>query len=266
LFLNFFKEEKEKMNSQKSNTVEVIGAGYGRTGTSTLKKALEILGYDPTYHMYEVVVNRRKHPNFWVRVSDKEPVDFDEIFCENGKPKYRATCDLPSSLYWKEQLDQYPEAKVILTFRNAEKWYKSCMDTIFHVIYGSPHQYFGLYLLDRLGLGVVNKEFWMKVVCRDAFRNNWSKENLIACYSEHNDKVQSECPHEKLLVFRVEQGWEPLCKFLGKPIPAEPFPHINDTVHFQRTFSLISCLGYVAVGGLVLLPVGAGVAFYKWRK
>jgi hypothetical protein len=252
---------------KKSTTVEVIGAGYSRTGTNTLKKALVILGYGSTYHMFELLCNGSSHSDFWVRVSEKQQdFDFDEIFCVNGKPKYRSTCDLPSALYWKEQLKQYPDAKVILTLRDPEKWYESCMNTIFYTTYGSPYQYFGLYLVDTLRLSWVTNEFWLKPICRDGFHNKWSKEHLIACYNAHNEKVQRECPPEKLLVFQVEEGWEPLCKFLKKPVPSEPFPRVNDTVQFQRFFFAVSLLGYVAATGLVLLPVAAGYAWVKSRK
>src|SRR5688572_2410884 len=99
----------------KDDCIEVIGAGFGRTGTSSLKKALEILGYDPCYHMSEVV--RNSHFKFWIKVSKKEPYNFDEVF-KSDKLTYRASVDFPSSLFWKEQLKRYPDAKVILTTRD----------------------------------------------------------------------------------------------------------------------------------------------------
>jgi hypothetical protein len=245
---------------KKSNTVEVIGAGWGRT---SLKKALEILGYDKTYHMHEVFQHSRAHGKFWCRVADKKPYDFDEIFCENGKPKYRASCDFPSSQYWREQLEQYPEAKVILTTRDPEKWYKSTMDTILLALSGSPNQYFGLKFLDLVDLGIMKKEFWLKTITRDAFHYQFDKQSLITGYKEHNEKVLKECPKEKLLVYNVEEGWEPLCKFLNKPIPSEPFPHLNDTKEFQGNIMKGCIVGYVLMTMMVLLPVGIGYLTMK---
>ncbi len=118
----------------KSNSMEVIGAGWGRTGTSSMKKALEILGYDPCYHMSEVVANQ--HVNFWWRVANKKTYDFDEVFASKGKV-FTAGVDVPSALFWKEQLVRYPNAKVILNIRDPEKWYKSFHDTILQTIPGS---------------------------------------------------------------------------------------------------------------------------------
>jgi hypothetical protein len=253
--------------SKHSNTVEVIGAGYGRTGTLSLKKALEILGYGPAYHMFEIINNSpKRHGEFWIRVSDKKAYDFDEIFCEDGKPKYRATCDFPSSVFWKEQLEQYPEAKVILTVRDPEKWYKSAMDTIFHAMSGSPYQYFGLYFLDTIGMGMIQPEFFKKVACRDCFHNKFDKESIIACYNEHNESVKKECPKDKLLVYNVEEGWEPLCAFLNKPIPAEPFPRVNDTKEFLGHLTAGCIVGYTMMTLMVLVPVGIGFAATYWWK
>jgi hypothetical protein len=251
-----------------SNTVEVIGAGYGRTGTNSFKKALEILGYNPTYHMYEIFMNNptKVHGEFWIRVADRQPYDFDEVFCQNGKPRYRATCDFPAAQYWKEQLEQYPEAKVILTIRDPEKWYKSVMDTIFQAISGSPYQYFGLYFLDMIGMGRVQPEFFEKTICRDAFKNRFDKESVIASYNEHNESVKRECPKDKLLVFNVEEGWEPLCAFLNKPIPAEPFPRGNDTQEFLGHLRKGNMIGYTMMAVITLVPLGIGlVATYWWK-
>jgi hypothetical protein len=110
-------------NGSEYNGVEVIGAGWGRTGTLTLMTALEILGYNPCYHMVKVI--DYQHAPFWTRAYNKQKYDFDEVFLSN---KVRATCDFPSCYFWKEQMTKYPNAKVILTVRNPEKWYQSCME------------------------------------------------------------------------------------------------------------------------------------------
>jgi hypothetical protein len=253
-------------NQGKSETVQVIGAGWGRTGTASLKKALEILGYDPTYHMYEVM-KRPQQADLWMKVQDavekKESYDFDNIFiCDNGKEKYTATCDFPSAKFWKEQLQQYPSAKVILTVRDEEKWFTSVSETIFRQqIQGGLY---GLTFLNVIKLFPIKKEFLDKVIHRGVFDNDFSKSNMIERYKKHNENVKKECPKEKLLVFEVSQGWEPLCKFLNKPIPSEPFPHANDTESIRALFNRFNMIGYAAFVFIVSLPIILGVLTRKY--
>lgn len=251
--------------STPSNQIQVIGAGFGRTGTSSLKKALDILGYN-TYHMTENF--KHFHFTFWLRVSNSEFANrekknndnngeasyhFDEIFKYDPREQYTATCDFPSSQYWEEQLKQYPDAKVILTKRaNAEKWYQSCIDTIFRAMPCSPFCDTCIYWWTRLGVPHTNAyAFFQAVFERDVFHYNWSKENIIACYNEHNRLVEEKCPKDKLLVFDVTQGWAPLCEFLNKPIPENiPFPHANDTKEFQTLFRNVHIITAVILIGL----------------
>lgn len=251
-------------NNGKSDTVEIIGAGWGRTGTASLKKALEILGHNPTYHMFEIM-QRPEHADFWIRVADGQPYDFDEVFvCDGGKVKYTATVDFPSAKYWKEQLDRYPNAKVILTSRDPEKWYKSAMETIFSTMNGCPTQPFGFKVLNFFQLGPVKGEFITKVIARDTLAHDWSKDGLIRRYKAAVDRVMKECPKEKLLVFDVAEGWEPLCKFLGKPIPKEPFPHVNDAAEMKVRLARFNMLGWGIFITLLSLPVVAAVAVKRF--
>ncbi|RYG97929.1 sulfotransferase family protein, partial [archaeon] len=174
--------------------VEVIGAGWGRTGTASLKKALEILGY-PCYHMFEVM--GRNHHDFWCRVADGKEYDFNEVFVQPDV-KFTATVDFPSSQYWREQLRRYPHAKVILSKRDPEKWYKSCIETIFCMIGGSPHVPFGVWLCRCLGL--LNRKgsvMTQKVISRDAFHDDWGKESILDSYNKHNAAIVAECPADK---------------------------------------------------------------------
>lgn len=242
---------------KQSNTIEVIGAGYSRTGTASLQKALGILGYNSIYDRFEVSVNEF-HDLFWCRVSDKEKdIDFDEIFCDKkGNPMYRVTCDFPSAQYWKEQLQKYPNAKVILTIRDPEKWYASAIDTFFCAAFGSPYQYNGLKFLGLVGIGILRNEFWLKIFRRDFFQNEFTKEHIIKCYNDHNKRVINECPKEKLLIFDIaKDGWEPLCKFLNKPIPSEPFPHVNDTKILLRRLNLGHFFGEAMMAAIVVIPM-----------
>ncbi len=255
-------------NVQTSDTVKVIGAGWGRTGTMSLKKALEILGYDPCYHMVESF--KYNHALHWCRVVDKEEAfDFDQIF-KTPEATFTATCDFPSATFWKEQLKFYPDAKVILTVRNPEKWYKSAYDTYFNYLPSCPSAPFGAKVCMYFNMLAPNfRKMMSKVVVRDSFGGDWSKEGIIKKYQQHNDTVLRECPKEKLLVYEISEGWKPLCKFLNKPIPDVPFPHVNDTKEFQQHVRFFNRLGWsivIAVTLLVLMLVGYGMYYFYYYR
>ena len=172
---------------------------------------------------------------------------------------YRASCDCPSSLFWKQQLEQFPNAKVILTVRDPEKWYQSCCETIFHRLPSGPFSGLGANIV-LIQMGV--RDMLAQVQVRDFFKNDLSRENAIKCYNEHNAKVLAECPKEKLLVFDVREGWGKLCEFLDLPIPDVPFPHVNDSKEFQKHVRHAHMVGYVATAVLVVLPLLGGLALF----
>lgn len=235
---------------QSKKKFYVIGAGLGRTGTSSFQKALEILGCGPAYHMREVF--KHKHYQQWITLAenanDKETLN--SVLAGSG---HVSSCDFPSALFWKEQLEIYPEAKVVLTARDAEKWYKSCSDTIFQMMPNHPLTPFGIILGNWLGLSpAAMNVMFNKIILDKTFHGDWSKENVIACYNKHNKNVVDTCPPEKLLVFDVSQGWAPLCEFLDLPIPDVPFPHVNDTKQFQGFVMMRSMMGYLALGGVLV--------------
>lgn len=231
--------------------VQVIGAGTGRTGTSSLKRALEILGY-PCYHMEEVMKHGRSHCDFWYDMGEGKKRDFKEVF---EKGNYTATCDFPSCVFWREQLQAYPGAKVILSIRDPEKWLKSCNDTIFTSIPTSPLEPFGIRVFRYLlGMGPMLES----VIAKLFAKYDWSHDNLIKQFKAHNQAVIDECSKDKLLVFEVSQGWEPLCKFLDKPIPDVPFPNVNDTKEFRARIDGMNMAGYVIAGMVAVCGIAAG--------
>jgi hypothetical protein len=232
--------------TEKKDSIQVIGAGCCRTGTASLKKALEILGYDPCYHMLEVMENH--HFDFWKKVVQKKTHDFDEAFVTETKT-YKASCDFPSSLFWKEQLVRYPDAKVILTRRDPEKWYKSMTETVFTVMPTGPFSLLGVRVFNFVGFGPMLDE-----VMTHFLHDNWEKESILASFNDHNASVIAECPADKLLVYEAGQGWEPICTFLGKPIPDVPYPNVNDTAAFQKRVVIINIAGYTLLV-LIALPV-----------
>ena len=201
-------------------SLSVIGAGFGRTGTSSLKIALEQMGVGRCYHMIEVFPNPAA-PAFWERVAESEPFEWEEIFAP-----FAATVDWPGCKFYWELAHHYPDAKVILTERDPERWYKSCQETIFsdahfEELRGSPFE------------GMIKK------IVYDTFDGRrHDKDHVIGVYKRHNAEVRKAIPPERLLVYQVSEGWEPLSKFLGLPIPDMPFPVVNTSEDFNNRTGL----------------------------
>jgi Sulfotransferase domain len=199
--------------------LSVIGAGFGRTGTFSLKLALEQLGFGPCFHMAEFFISDSAETlqTKWAGVAfGPGSPDWDTVF--DG---YRATVDWPSCAFYRELAEHYPDAKVILTVRDAERWYDSCAATIFTGPTTDTRT-------DPWGRMV------HKVISEDAFAGNTrDREKAIAVYNRHNETVRTTIPPERLLVYQPGDGWEPLCAFLDVPVPETPFPRANTAEEFQ---------------------------------
>lgn len=186
----------------------------------------------PCYHMFEVMKNG--DAQFWTQMADNKKPDLDTVMSREGR-RFRATCDFPSAGFWREQLEKYPDAKVVLTVRDTEGWHKSCVNTIFTTVAGSPYQMLGVRIATWCGFPIRGfYEMTKKVVSEQAIGDDYNPSLVKQRYEDYNEEVKRECPPEKLLVFRASDGWEPLCKFLGKAVPDQPYPHTNDTVQFQK--------------------------------
>ena len=244
----------------------VIGAGWGRTGTDSFKNAMEILYGKPCYHMREVIEGGAHHVSFWQKLASgkMDKPDFDNVFKRGGK-EFVATCDFPAAVHWKEILKQYPKARVVLTLRDPESWYASCMATIFHFQPDGPYCKNWGNLPTRIALASNLPapgfgEMVSTVLTKNSFHKDYSKENLIKCFNEYNESVIRDCPKDKLLVFKATDGWEPLCKFLGKEIPLNvPYPNSNSTKEFQKHKMLMSLAGWVIASAPILVIVIAYV-------
>ncbi len=198
-------------------TMQVIGAGFGRTGTASLKLALEQLGFGPCYHMTEVFEHPESVP-MWVEAAKGNP-DWDTIF--NG---YKACVDFPACTHWRTLMDAYPDAKVLLSVRDAGRWFDSVNETI-------------------MGPKVVeftrNSPLWemMKRNIYDLFDGRIDeREHMIECFNRHVEEVKSTVPADRLLVFEAKMGWQPLCDFLGVEVPDHPYPHVNTREDFAKLF------------------------------
>ena len=234
-------------------TLEVIGAGFGRTGTLSMKAALETLDYDKCHHMVEVF-GKRGQIDYWEDIAQGALPDWDEVF--DG---YKACVDFPACIFYRKLMDKYPDAKVILTVRSADSWYKSVSNTIYRAGTIIP-AWFRL-MVPRLGRSakMVDKLIWAGV-----FKDRFEDEDFAKqVFLDHIEMVKATVPPEKLLVFEARQGWGPLCAFLDKPEPEGPFPHVNDTAEFEgriRMMKLIAASPFIL--GAALLAVGAYFAFH----
>jgi hypothetical protein len=188
--------------------LKVIGAGYPRTGTLSLKLALEQLGFGPCHHMREIMMNPAS-ASLWVQAADGKP-DWDTIFKD-----YRSCTDAPGCTFWRALAAYYPEAKIVLSVRDPEKWFESTLATVFSPAWRQRS--------DSTPL----KEFFAKAINVDFGDRINDRDFMLEQFQRHNDEVVRTLPKERLLVFDVREGWGPLCTFLGVPVPDTPFPSTN---------------------------------------
>lgn len=231
------------MSSQGSGSgVQVIGAGFGRTGTMSTRAALLELGFSPCYHM-KVAYAHFWHMWFWVRAGKGLPVNYRKFF-----RKYRAVVDWPASEFYRKIHEAFPEARIILNVRDPEQWYASLFDTIWAV---QPH--FPWWFPRAV------RKLHDIIIWEGRFQGKFTdKGYAIRRYLEHIEDVKHSVPPDKLLVFDVHDGWEPLCNFLGVPIPNDkPFPKLNDRRYFRRLIMWLRILEWlvpvVVLAGIVMI-------------
>jgi hypothetical protein len=205
--------------------LRVIGAGLGRTGTASLKLALERLLGAPCYHMFEVL-QHEQHTAMWQSALHEEPIDWDRLL-----GRYEASVDWPACAFWRELSESNPHALVLLSTRDsAEEWWASMERTIvarlnLPVPPDQPavarHRAMVLELLDR------------------RFAPAWREpDSAKSAYERHNATVRGSVAPERLLEWRPGDDWEPICAALGLAVPDEPFPHENTTADFRAQMGL----------------------------
>ncbi|MBQ60824.1 MAG: sulfotransferase family protein [Gammaproteobacteria bacterium] len=200
-------------------SLKVIGAGFGRTGTMSLKLALEQLGFNKCYHMFEVM-EHPEHIPVWASAHQGKDINWQALF-----EGYLASVDWPSCNLWREQMARYPDAKVILSTRDPERWYASVMNTIYPSSSG---------LRDSEDENMARFGHWTcEIIWGRVFDDRMDdKDHCIRVFKAHEKSVIDTVPRDKLLVFQADQGWEPLCRFLGCDVPDEDYPHTNTTQEF----------------------------------
>lgn len=245
--------------------MKVIGAGFGRTGTWSLKAALEELGFGPCYHMTEVFAHPG-HADFWSSAWRGEPVDWEGVL--GG---YEATVDWPACTFYEELMERHPEAKVLLSVRDSEPWYESTRNTIYELsmlLERSPTSRLIFGLISLLVFGgfaggrsnMVNDMIW-----EGTFDGRFEdKAYAIEVFERHNEEVKRRVPPERLLVYDVREGWEPLCEFLGVPEPEEPFPRLNDAAQMRRGTKAVRALA-TAIPVALTLSVAAALVLLRRR-
>ncbi len=223
--------------------MRVIGSGFGRTGTLSLKRALEELGFAPCYHMEEVI-RRPAHVRAWQDHADGRAVDWPRLFAG-----FDAAVDFPASIVYRELMETFPEAKVVHTVRDSARWYDSTYETIYQAQSLFPR--WARTVVPPVGRFARMTE---SVIWDGLFDGRFEdRDAAIARYESWTAEVIDTVPADRLLVFEVAQGWEPLCEFLGVLQPGGPFPHVNDREVMLRRFARVRRVGRAA-------PVAAGVA------
>ncbi len=197
--------------------LEIVGAGFGRTGTDALREALTILGFGPCHHMFEIRDNPQKAGPWHDHFCGGAPLDLDLLF--DG---YRSQVDWPGAHLWRESAERYPEAKVILSVRDPEDRYASYSKTI---------KVFRETEMPPEAAHMRQIQEFVAVFLGNRFD---TKERAIAEFEAHTAEVKSAIPNDRLLVYELGSGWEPLCAFLKVPVPDQPYPHTNATTDFQE--------------------------------
>lgn len=195
----------------------VIGAGYPRTGTSSLRDALDLLGLGPCYHMSDVFFHP-EHTPYWIAAAEGRPVNWDTLFAGYG-----ATTDAPSCFFYRQIAAHWPQAKVILALRDPESWYCSTQETVLSA-----------QLQNNVGLPPELSEMLHAIKFHPDDASSHDKAAMIARFNAHNDEVRRVIAPERLLIYDVKEGWDPLCAFLGASIPDAPFPRTNTTADFRK--------------------------------
>lgn len=225
--------------------MKVIGAGFGRTGTTSLKAALEELGFGPSYSLTEVFENPQ-HVGFWESARLGERVDWRGFFAG-----YEVAVDWPACAFYEELMEAFPEAPVILTIRDPESWYESMRATIYQlrkVTCGpSPVRaalaFVGLFAPAATGIVRLAD----KLVWEDTFDRRFNdRDYAMEVFEANNEEVRRRVPQERLLVFDVREGWGPLCEFLGVDVPDKSFPRLNEAREMRRRLLGLAALSAAA--------------------
>jgi hypothetical protein len=210
--------------------LKLINAGLGRTGTTSLQAALERLGFGPCYHMFDIVSSEARLEQWLKIVCDAQHPDWQAVF--DG---YTSAVDGPSAVYYRQMMEAFPGAKIILTVRDSERWYQSTYDTLYQFARNSEENPPDIHSFQARMYRMTKAMVWDGI-----FGGRFSeKEYAIEVFRRHNQEVVDSVDPGNLLVYDVKQGWAPLCAFLGVEAPPEDFPHVNDTESMRTVLARV---------------------------
>jgi hypothetical protein len=225
--------------------MKIIGAGFGRSGTMSIKSALDQLGYGPCYHM-KITLKRYHHMQFFMRAWAGKKVNWKKFF-----HRYNSVVDWPACSFYKDLMNEFPDAKVLLNIRDPEAWYSSMKETIYAIQPAFP------WWFPKVVRQMHDEIIWngsLKGVFED-------REKALAVYLQHIEEVKKTVPADRLLVYNVKEGWKPLCDFLGVPVPeGKSFPHINERKSFKQLILLLKILNWIVP--LVILAGAAALIIW----
>jgi len=201
--------------------MKIIGCGFGRTGSMSMKIALEQLGFGPCHHMDEVIANPAEQLPYWLAASKGENVNWDDAL-----KGYESCVDWPAAAYWPVLAEHFPDAKILLTTRTAESWHNSISQTIFKIMGdvmsaspGDEPNPFG--------------EMLMHMILENTFKGDIAdRDHCIDIFNKNVQTVEETFSGDKLFVYNIGDGWDGLCKWLDVPVPDTPFPRTNNQQEF----------------------------------
>ncbi|MGO8996984.1 MAG: sulfotransferase family protein [Polyangiaceae bacterium] len=240
--------------------MKVIGAGFGRTGTYSIKVALEELGFGPCYHMIDVVQNP-SHAAIWRAAARGKKVDFRTFL-----GRYEATVDWPACSFYKELMEAYPDAKVLLSVRDPDKWLNSLLKiedglSVFYPLRRIRLLAWFIGTMPTIGPSVT---LMLDLIWERTFDRRLSdRAHAIDVYHRHIEEVKRYVPADRLLVYDAKEGWGPLCAFLGVPVPEGiPMPHLNDKEEIGTNLMIMRRVAQIWMGFGVVVVVGLVVALF----
>lgn len=220
--------------------VKLINLSLGRTGTMSLKQALEDLGFNKCYHFSDILFSHPEHTEIWEALARGEEIDWESLF-----EGYQATTYWSTSYDYMKVLEQYPDVKFILTVREPNAWYKSTYDTVYSLNRLTPERDLEMKTkslhdpkLRSIYAGLKLQE---KLLWQTTFQGRFEdKEFAIQQFENHIQRVKDTVPADRLLVYKIQQGWQPICDFFDLPVPDKAFPRVNDTDSFIKLRQTIS--------------------------
>ena len=227
--------------------MKLIGAGFGRSGTMSIKSALEQLGCGPCYHM-KITLKRYHHMRFFMQAWAGRKVNWKKFF-----RRYNSVVDWPACAFYRELMNEFPDAKVLLNVREPESWYESMKETIFAIQPAFP------WWFPRIVRTMHDEIIWSGSL-KGVFEN---REKTLEVYRQYIEDVKSTVPADRLLVYNVNEGWKPLCDYLGIPVPeGKSYPYINERKSFKQLILLLRILNWL----VPLAVLACAVLLLMWKS